>query len=110
MDEFEENISEHKGLSQDDYIKIITQISEELQQAWALDQRVKALKIVIQVNCLKYSSSEQIFLYNVLQCSKLLLETQPLAFYPSKFVLITDILDKFGRLVFQRIADRGNIK
>lgn len=49
LDEYEENISEHKGLSQDDYIKIITRISEELQQAWKMDQRVKALKIVIQV-------------------------------------------------------------
>ena len=33
-----------------------------------------------------------------------------MAFYPSKFVLITDILDKFGRLVFERIADKGHIK
>ena len=49
IDEYEENVSEHRGLSQDDYIKIITQISEELQEAWRLDQRVKALKIVIQV-------------------------------------------------------------
>ena len=48
-DEYEESVSEHRGLSQDDYIKIITQISEELQQAWKMDQRVKSLKIVIQV-------------------------------------------------------------
>lgn len=50
LDEFEENISEHKGLSREDYVTRITQISEELNQAWVLDQRVKALKIVIQVN------------------------------------------------------------
>lgn len=49
LDEFEEHISEHKGLSRDDYVTRITQISQELHQAWALDQRVKALKIVIQV-------------------------------------------------------------
>lgn len=90
LDEFEENISEHKGLSREDYVTRITQISEELNQAWVLDQRVKALKIVIQ-------------------CSKLLLETHPFTFYPSKFVLITDILDNFGRLVFERIAERGEI-
>ncbi len=49
LDEFEEHVSEHKGLSRDDYVSRITQISHELHQAWALDQRVKALKIVIQV-------------------------------------------------------------
>nr|SVE89762.1 EOG090X02HV [Daphnia sinensis] len=91
LDEFEEHVSEHKGLSRDDYVSRITQISQELHQAWALDQRVKALKIVIQ-------------------CSKLLLETHPFAFYPSKFALITDILDKFGRMVFERIAEKGEIR
>lgn len=49
LDDFEENVSEHKGLSRDDYVTRITQISHELHHAWALDQRVKALKIVIQV-------------------------------------------------------------
>nr|SVE76887.1 EOG090X02HV [Daphnia lumholtzi]SVE78113.1 EOG090X02HV [Daphnia lumholtzi] len=91
LDEFEEHVSEHRGLSRDDYVSRITQISQELHQAWALDQRVKALKIVIQ-------------------CSKLLLETHPFAFYPSKFALITDILDKFGRMVFERIAEKGEIR
>nr|SVE72817.1 EOG090X02HV [Ceriodaphnia reticulata] len=91
LDEFEEHVSEHKGLSRDDYVTRITQISQELHQAWALDQRVKALKIVIQ-------------------CSKLLLETHPFAFYPSKFALITDILDNFGRMVFERIAEKGDIR
>nr|SVE75004.1 EOG090X02HV [Daphnia dolichocephala] len=91
LDEFEEHVSEHKGLSRDDYVSRITQISHELHHAWALDQRVKALKIVIQ-------------------CSKLLLETHPFAFYPSKFALITDILDNFGLMVFQRIAEKGDIR
>lgn len=49
LDDFEENVSEHKGLSRDDYVTRITQISQELHLAWSLDQRVKALKIVIQV-------------------------------------------------------------
>lgn len=33
---------------------------------------------------------------NVLQCAKLLSDTSVIQFYPSKFVLITDILDTFG--------------
>lgn len=66
LDEFEENISEHKGLSREDYVTRITQISEELNQAWVLDQRVKALKIVIQVydHCsMSNSNSLTVFLY-----------------------------------------------
>lgn len=31
-------------------------------------------------------------------------------FYPSKFALITDILDNFGRMVFERIAEKGEIR
>lgn len=54
LDEYEDNVSEHKGLSREDYVSHITQISQELHQAWAADQRVKALKIVIQVS--KFSS------------------------------------------------------
>ena len=45
-----------------------------------------------------------------MQCSKLLLETHPFAFYPSKFALVTDILDNFGLMVFERIAEKGEIK
>ncbi len=45
-------MSEHKVLlSFDgyDFVSRVTQISHELQQAWDLDQRVKALKTLIQV-------------------------------------------------------------
>ena len=49
LDEREDDLSEHGGLSQEDYIRTIERIADELQQAWRLDQRVKALKIVIQV-------------------------------------------------------------
>lgn len=33
-----------------------------------------------------------------LQCAKLLADVSVIQFYPSKFVLITDILDTFGEL------------
>ena len=36
-----------------------------------------------------------------LQCSKLLIDTKVIQFYPSKFVLITDILDNFGEFTGQ---------
>ncbi|CAD1481042.1 unnamed protein product [Heterotrigona itama] len=37
------------------------------------------------------------------QCAKLLADTSVVAFYPGKFVLVTDILDVFGRLVYDRL-------
>ena len=34
------------------------------------------------------------------QCSKLLADISVIQFYPSKFVLVTDILDTFGKVFF----------
>uniref|UniRef100_A0A8C3HBS2 VPS35 endosomal protein-sorting factor-like n=1 Tax=Chrysemys picta bellii TaxID=8478 RepID=A0A8C3HBS2_CHRPI len=72
------------NLTQQDYMNRIEDLNQSLKDAWASDQKVKALKIVIQ-------------------CSKLLSDTTVIQFYPSKFVLITDILDTFGKLVYERI-------
>ncbi|XP_028813677.1 VPS35 endosomal protein-sorting factor-like isoform X2 [Denticeps clupeoides] len=85
LDDLEEGSQkELLNLSQQDYINRIEELNQSLKEAWATDQKVKALKIVIQ-------------------CSKLLSDTSVIQFYPSKFVLITDILDTFGRLVYERI-------
>uniref|UniRef100_A0A8B9REH0 VPS35 endosomal protein-sorting factor-like n=1 Tax=Astyanax mexicanus TaxID=7994 RepID=A0A8B9REH0_ASTMX len=85
LDDLEEGSQrELLNLSQQDYVKRIEELNQSLKEAWASDQKVKALKIVIQ-------------------CSKLLSDTSVIQFYPSKFVLITDILDTFGRLVYERI-------
>jgi len=40
------------------------------------------------------------------QCAKMLSDTSVIKFYPSKFVLITELLDTFGRLVFERLRGR----
>ncbi|XP_034049227.1 VPS35 endosomal protein sorting factor-like isoform X1 [Thalassophryne amazonica] len=85
LDDLEEGSHrEMLNLSQQDYANRIEELNQSLKEAWATDQKVKALKIVIQ-------------------CSKLLSDTSVIQFYPSKFVLITDILDTFGRLVYDRI-------
>lgn len=76
-------------LTQQEYIHRIEQLNHELVQSWHSDQRVKALKIAIQ-------------------CSKMLADTSVLQFYPSQFVLITDILDIFGKLVFDRLNTKAN--
>ncbi|XP_046425183.1 VPS35 endosomal protein-sorting factor-like [Neodiprion virginianus] len=85
LDDFEEgSVRQMLDLTQQEYAARIELLNNELVQAWHSDQRVKALKIAIQ-------------------CAKLLGDTAAMAFYPSKFVLITDILDIFGKLVYERL-------
>eukprot|EP01094_Clydonella_sp_ATCC50884_P003835 TRINITY_DN1294_c0_g1_i1.p1 TRINITY_DN1294_c0_g1~~TRINITY_DN1294_c0_g1_i1.p1 ORF type:complete len:822 (+),score=193.91 TRINITY_DN1294_c0_g1_i1:196-2661(+) len=90
LDELEDDESAEKmmQLSQKEYLDKIEGLHTELLDAWNQNQRVKALKIVIQ-------------------CSKLLGDTEVVKFYPSKFVLITEILDTFGKLVFDRLKGRS---
>ncbi|PNF32008.1 hypothetical protein B7P43_G06573 [Cryptotermes secundus] len=89
LDDFEEgSVRQMMDLTQQEYMHRIEQLNQELVQAWNHDQRVKALKIAIQ-------------------CSKLLVDTSVIQFYPSKFVLITDILDIFGKLVYDRLRTKA---
>lgn len=82
------NVHKMIDLSQQEYQLRIDQLNQELIQAWNSDQRVNALKIAIQ-------------------CSKLLADTSVLQFYPTQFVLITDILDNFGKLVYERLRTKA---
>lgn len=91
------------NLSQQDYANRIEELNQSLKEAWSSDQKVKALKIVIQVReqtrrtpRLRPINFTDDGTCNVLQCAKLLSDTSVIQFYPSKFVLITDILDTFG--------------
>lgn len=87
LDDFDETYR-MLDVTQQEYIQKIEQLNQELVHAWNSDQRVTALKIVIQ-------------------CSKLLADTSVLQFYPSQFVLITDVLDIFGRLVYDRLKQKS---
>lgn len=90
LDDFEEgSVKEMLNLSQQDYVKRIEELNQALITAWESDQRVKALKIAIQ-------------------CAKLLADVSVIQFYPSKFVLVTDILDTFGKLVYERIFRKSS--
>lgn len=84
LDDFQD-VHFMQNLTQQEYISKIQLLNTELVSAWKTDQRVKSLKIAIQ-------------------CSKLLSDpSSVMQFYPSKFVLITDTLDTFGRLVYDRL-------
>lgn len=84
LDDFTDAAYHMQDVSQQEYVSRIEQLNMELVQAWNNDHRVTALKIAIQ-------------------CSKLLADTSVMQFYPSQFVLITDILDIFGKLVYDRL-------
>lgn len=89
LDDFEEgSVKEMLNLTQTEYVNRIDELNVALRESWESDQRVKALKIAIQ-------------------CSKLLADVSVIQFYPSKFVLITDILDNFGTLVYKRIYSKA---
>ncbi|CAF3518945.1 unnamed protein product [Adineta steineri] len=77
-----------QSLTQQEYINRINDMSREMSQAWKSDQRVKTLKIVIQ-------------------CCKLLADMNVMEFYPSKFCLITDVIDTFGKLVYTRLLEKS---
>lgn len=88
LDYFEESSMKRTiGLTQQDFMTKINLLSDELKKAWNEEQRVKAFKIAIQ-------------------CSKLLSDTGVIQFYPSKFVLICDMLDMFGELVYNRLREK----
>ncbi|XP_018335730.1 UPF0505 protein C16orf62 homolog isoform X2 [Agrilus planipennis] len=89
LDYFEEGSQRKLDLTQAEYVNRIDQLNKELVSAWHSEHRVKALKIAIQ-------------------CAKLLADTDVIQFYPSKFVLITDILDIFGQLVYERLRVKAN--
>eukprot|EP01121_Diplochlamys_sp_Union-15-3_P005331 TRINITY_DN15662_c0_g1_i1.p1 TRINITY_DN15662_c0_g1~~TRINITY_DN15662_c0_g1_i1.p1 ORF type:complete len:475 (+),score=91.91 TRINITY_DN15662_c0_g1_i1:48-1427(+) len=85
LDQDENEEKEILKLTQKDYVKHINDLHQDLQDAWQTEKRVKSLKISIK-------------------CAKLLGDTsEVIKFYPSKFVLITEILDTFGKLVYSRI-------
>ncbi|KAK9513013.1 hypothetical protein O3M35_001303 [Rhynocoris fuscipes] len=76
-------------LTSQEYMESINDLKNELIKAWQQDFRVKALKIAIQ-------------------SAKFLVDTSDFQFYPSKFVIITDILDVFGNLIYERLWNKAD--
>lgn len=88
LDEMDEaTVSEERNLSPKEYIARIENLQQIVITSWDGEQRVKALKIAIQ-------------------CAKLLTDVSSCSFYPTKFILVADLLDKFGSLVFDRINEK----
>jgi hypothetical protein len=75
-------------LSQKEYMDHIQKLHKELTVAWNSTEKVLALKLAIQ-------------------CAKLMADVDVPHFYPSCFVLVTEILDTFGTLVYDRIQAKA---
>jgi hypothetical protein len=89
LEEMQTGVTSGRDMTQREYISKIEEMNSTLMSAWESEERVKALKIAIQ-------------------CTKLLNDVSVIGFYPSKFVLITDILDTFGNLVYDRILTKSS--
>ena len=83
-----EGRQQQQQLTAKEYVAQIGELKEKLRAAWEAGERVISLKIAIQ-------------------CAKMLGDVSTASFYPSMYVLLTDILDSFGDLVFDRIKNKG---
>eukprot|EP01038_Epipyxis_sp_PR26KG_P006507 gene6507-8945_t len=83
------NISHEKvELTQKEYEAHVDKLSSDLNRAWANDERVNSLKIAIQL-------------------AKLLADTTVPQFYPAMFVMVTNVLDRFGEMVYNRLKSKA---
>ncbi|XP_050216619.1 uncharacterized protein LOC126667645 [Mercurialis annua] len=82
--EHEEN---DKVITRQEYISRLNELKDEIMRAWHAEDRVTALKLSIKV-------------------AKLLMDTSVLQFYPTLFVLATDVMDMLGDMVWKRISQK----
>ncbi|GKB06392.1 VPS35 endosomal protein sorting factor-like protein isoform X1 [Tanacetum coccineum] len=77
-----------KTVSQQEYIRRLHQLKDEIRRSWNSDDRVTSLNLSIKV-------------------AKLLMDTSVAQFYPTLFVLASDIMDMLGDMVWERIKEKS---
>lgn len=77
---------EYSYVSQDAFISHIDMMTKEMNNAWEHEDRVKTLKLAIQV-------------------TKMLKDVLTQDYYPAVFVTLTNMLEHFGNLVYRRLKD-----
>eukprot|EP01018_Ginkgo_biloba_P010020 Gb_31669 [translate_table: standard] len=91
LDDPEKNAEEEvKLISQQEYVTRLRELNDEIAQAWQNNDRVTALRLSIKV-------------------AKLLSDTSVPEFYPTLFILVTDIMDTLGNLVWKRIKRKAEV-
>jgi hypothetical protein len=71
-------------MTQEEFVSQLREMNEDIARAWLGAERVTALKLATRV-------------------ARLLCDTSVPSFYPTLFVLVTEVMDTMGRLVFSRI-------
>ncbi|KAA8523649.1 hypothetical protein F0562_010072 [Nyssa sinensis] len=77
-----------KVISRQAYVSRLHELKDEITRAWHADDRVTSLKLSIKV-------------------ARLLMDTSVLQFYPTLFVLATDVINMLGDLVWERIKRKA---
>ncbi|XP_019193778.1 PREDICTED: UPF0505 protein isoform X1 [Ipomoea nil] len=77
-----------KVISHREYVSHLYELKDEINHAWKADNRVASLKLSIKV-------------------ARLLMDTSGTQFYPTLFVLATDVIDMLGHLVWERIIQKA---
>ncbi|CAK9870815.1 unnamed protein product [Sphagnum jensenii] len=81
---------ETKIISQQEYVTRLRELNNDIAHAWLNNERVSALRLSIKV-------------------ARLLMDTSVPQFYPTLFVLVTDVMDTVGNLVWIRIKKKAEI-
>jgi len=82
-----QNAETHR-ISQQEYVTRLHRLNEDIANAWLNEDRVNSLKLCVKV-------------------AKLLGETNSGKFYPVLFVLVTEVIETVGRLVYDRILRKA---
>ncbi|KAL7130929.1 hypothetical protein ABFS83_13G165300 [Erythranthe nasuta] len=77
-----------KVISQQECLSKLQELKDEINRSWSADDRVTSLRLSIKV-------------------ARLLTETSVIQFYPTLFILATDIMDLLGDLVWNRIKRKA---
>ncbi|GMJ05077.1 hypothetical protein like AT1G50730 [Hibiscus trionum] len=77
-----------KVITRQEYVSRLHELKDEINRAWHNEDRVESLKLSIKV-------------------ARLLMDTSVLNFYPTLFVLVTDVLDMLGDMVWERIMQKA---
>ncbi|KAH9803877.1 VPS35 endosomal protein sorting factor-like [Citrus sinensis] len=77
-----------KVITGQEYVSRLHELKDEIKRAWTAEDRVTSLKLSIKV-------------------ARLLMDTSVLQFYPTLFVLVVEIMDMLGNLVWERIKQKA---
>uniref|UniRef100_A0A0R3S1X5 Uncharacterized protein n=1 Tax=Elaeophora elaphi TaxID=1147741 RepID=A0A0R3S1X5_9BILA len=87
-----EDASGYKKLveqSQEENLIKINELRKNLEIAWAKEKKIESVNLAVEVaNILGFASATNI--------------------YPRQFILVTDVLDEFGQLVYDRLYTKAN--